>query len=1030
MAMTLLFALGDGSAQPSEGAGLRNSPGLDLEVGRAAFQLPPAQEGPGGEGVPPLVVRLGVRWSVLEPAAGRYEWAALDTAVDTAGQAGAEIILNIYGGHPAHTGGAAAPSPSDEEAISSWTALLREVAGRYAGRIHAYQVGRRPDAAATETGIEEAARAYAFVFKRSAVALRSADAGARVALATVDPSASDFVAILYDEEIAPYVDALSASFNGTERDRTGLASLAGLILVHDPSARIWVNGVQVLVGMEGYAQILRSFVAALEREAALITFQDPPDNQGRPFHLSAVQNIRGLFSAGYAPLVESGRGVRVLSASGDPLPGSRVSRFFDPDSKTVLMAYDGGGTAKRGDFGVFVVDTVDMAEPALHDLAAGESAPNVALQKDEATGLTRVALPLAEYPLVLSYKRFTTPEYAMEGEILDVTGERIPSAEEILAKHQAVQEAQDALLESVRAEAQEEWHFTFGTTGAFDVTFKESFYFDPEVGAEWEQKEVFVNGIRWKTKTIPELPFIQPEKAVSLPLKVSLSKEYRYTYEGREEVDGHDCYLISFSPVDETKNLSKGKVWIDTATFAKVRIAQAQSNQPAPIVSNDQRDTYTPVTGPDGFRYWILSRIDSQQIYSTTGRNFVITKEVALRDFVINGPEFEEHRGTALASSNTILRDTDKGLRYLKRKPDGSREVKYEPSHLNLFALGGVLANRSLPFPVPLAGINYFNSDFGGRGLQANVFFAGAFVLANLSDPSLFGSRFDASSELVGMAISTTDRLTREDRSTDSIEEEESEEITTKTQSLTTGIGLPFGKFFKLKGEGQLAYTDYGRTDDTCPDFLTPRDTYTRSGILTGEFNRRAWSVALQHTWSHRTRHEPWGDPNGVCPRPAGAVFPDDFLEEAGDYVRYSGVVAKNFYLPLNQRIRFRLTGRGSRDLDRFSKYRFSFFGDRLRGFSGAGLHYTNGGILRADYAFSLGEVIRFEAGVDFARVKDRQQLEPFRNHTGAGVAGQMAGPWNLLFRLEWGISVASDVEEFEGEQEILLTVLKLFSQR
>ena len=74
--------------------------------------------------------------------------------------------------------------------------------------------------------------------------------------------------------------------------------------------------------------------------------------------------------------------------------------------------------------------------------------------------------------------------------------------------------------------------------------------------------------------------------------------------------------------------------------------------------------------------------------------------------------------------------------------------------------------------------------------------------------------------------------------------------------------------------------------------------------------------------------------------------------------------------------------------------------------------------------------MIRFEAGVDFARVKDRQQLEPFRNHTGAGVAGQMAGPWNLLFRLEWGISVASDVEEFEGEQEILFTVLKLFSQR
>ncbi|HXI01882.1 MAG TPA: hypothetical protein VNI57_01785, partial [Candidatus Saccharimonadales bacterium] len=733
-------------------------------------------------------------------------------------------------------------------------------------------------------------------------------------------------------------------------------------------------------------------------------------------------------------LVESGPGVKVLSTSGEPLAGARVLRFFDADSKTVLMFYDGGPGAAKGEFAVFVLDSVDIAQPDLHDLAAGESAPNIALQKDEASGLTRAALPLAGYPLVLSYRRFTTPEYAREGERLNVTGERIPSADEIIAKYQAVQEAQDALLKTVRADATEEWHFTTGATGSFDLRFEEGYFYDPNIGAEWEQREVYANGVRWRTNRIPELPFLLPEKAASLPLVVSLSKEYQYEYDGREDVDGFDCYVISFKPVDDTKLLSKGRVWIDTKTFERVRIAQAQKNQPAPIISNDQRDTYAPVTGPDGFTYWILSRIDSEQIYSIGGRNFVITKSVRLRDFKINSSDFGEKRTAALASTHTMLRDTDQGMRYLQRHSDGSRTVKTEPSTMNLFALGGVLANKSLPFPVPLAGINWFESDLGHKGLQSNVFFAGAFLFANLSDPKLFGSPFEANADLVGLAVAGTDRLVRENPSTDHLRERSEEEITRKTQRLTLGLGLPFWKFFKIKGEGRLEYVDYGRTKDTCDAFVSPRNTWVRSGILSAEFERRAWGLELDHEWAWRSRNEPWGldaaDPNAACVSAAVRQLPPDFSESAKTYVRYGGTIAKNFYLPHNQKILFRLSGQGSRDLDRFSKYGVSFFDNRIRGFSGGGIHYTNGGLFRADYAFSVGKVVRFGGGVDFARLRDRQQLEPFRDYTGAGVSAQFAAPWNLLVRLEYGVAVQSDIPEYQGDQEILLTVLKLFAQR
>ena len=47
-------------------------------------------------------------------------------------------------------------------------------------------------------------------------------------------------------------------------------------------------------------------------------------------------------------------------------------------------------------------------------------------------------------------------------------------------------------------------------------------------------------------------------------------------------------------------------------------------------------------------------------------------------------------------------------------------------------------------------------------------------------------------------------------------------------------------------------------------------------------------------------------------------------------------------------------------DLDRFSRYEFSFFGDdRLNGFSGSGVRFDQGWIARAGYAFNLFEVIR-----------------------------------------------------------------------
>ena len=173
---------------------------------------------------------------------------------------------------------------------------------------------------------------------------------------------------------------------------------------------------------------------------------------------------------------------------------------------------------------------------------------------------------------------------------------------------------------------------------------------------------------------------------------------------------------------------------------------------------------------------------------------------------------------------------------------------------------------------------------------------------------------------------------------------------------------------------------------------------------------RRSISFGSRADWKE------WGDPrNTDTPR-------QEFFEGSKDFVLYEGTVSKDFFLPLNQKVHTSLNLAGGSDLDRFSKYHFGFFGNRVRGFSGAGIRYTQGARAQVQYAFNLGQVIRFDATVDHARPTD-----DYQNLTGFGISGQtILGP-NLIISLDWGIAVASDVEQYRGDQEVLLTILRLF---
>ena len=146
------------------------------------------------------------------------------------------------------------------------------------------------------------------------------------------------------------------------------------------------------------------------------------------------------------------------------------------------------------------------------------------------------------------------------------------------------------------------------------------------------------------------------------------------------------------------------------------------------------------------------------------------------------------------------------------------------------------------------------------------------------------------------------------------------------------------------------------------------------------------------------------------------------------DYAQWSLVLSKAFYLPRFQKIATSLTWLDGKDLDRFSRYQFTYLGRRsLAGFAGSGVRFDRGVLASVGYQFNVADVIRFGANLEHARVQPLKGAGLWQNHTGLGLSGSVAGPWQTLWTLDAGYALKSDIRPVQGEATLALVVLKLW---
>ncbi len=847
-----------------------------------------------------------------------------------------------------------------------------------------FQVSWRP---ATAAGESPSPAEYAFLLKRAAVALTGAQAGAQVATEPLTWDAAGLKA-LYAEEVAAYVDAVVVPDGDTAEARAALAEL-------DPGKPVVVDGAS-------FPAEPGEVLAEAARGAA----------SGVALTLFATDALRGPGLSPLALLARELAGDLSYDPTSSPTGAAEAWAFVRGKDLAVRVIAVTPAGAEQGELKLLFADR-DLRRPARFTYTAGAVAP-------PAGQLTREGLEIRlAHPgqvAVLGLERPTAEEKKGVAEKLTVAGERDIPVEEILRRLQAFEDAQGRKLAHYSATNTTALRFQpQAGTSAIEATLEGPFFYDTQGGADWAWQTLYLNGVKWRGKTLPEIPLIQPEKAAALPLEIHFARQYRYRLRGTDKVNGRDAWVIDFAPAGpgEAGKLYQGTVWVDRQIYARLKTRAVQVGLTGEVISNEETLEYSPIDADgrpaawSGDSYVLPLKRVAQQILSVVNAATVVERETRLTEVRINSADFADRRTQAFSSEMTMVRDTDKGLRYLVKDTSGQRVVKEGFDTDKLFAAGGVFYDDALSYPLPLAGVNYFSFDFKGTGQQVNVFFAGVLLNATVAQPRVFGSSFDAGASAFALAIPFADTLYRDGK------EVKTEEVKNRPASLTLKLGHPLGNFVKLSAEYSLGVYHFSRGDETSKTFVLPSNNLLHSLELGASFARSGYRLEATGSYNRRSKWDFWGEPGSSEWKPTDR-----------DFLRYGVSASKNWYLPRFQKVGLELDYSGGSDLDRFSKYQFGFFGGtRIHGYQTGKVRAEKAAVSHLSYGFEIGEAFRLDGVVDAGLATDRESGLDRKLLAGAGLVGTFIGPWQTVVNMDVGVPVAGPDDGFVA----YIVFLKLF---
>lgn len=595
---------------------------------------------------------------------------------------------------------------------------------------------------------------------------------------------------------------------------------------------------------------------------------------------------------------------------------------------------------------------------------------------------------------------------------VQVVASRSLTVQEIVARHQAAVARQAAAVHTHIANGTLALSFEApGFPAPITISSDVTMYVSDNV-TDIEQREVRINGVEFRGGDIPRLPIIEPERVASPPMAIALTDVYRYRLAGRETIAGIPCYVVAFEPdpgrADRSSTLFRGRAWIAADSFGMVKVSAAQTRLVGPIVASEQTDEFREA--PDGV--WLLARSDVRQTYEGAAHRTPIHRVLAVRDDEINAPDFQGRRQSAYRSSSVMLRDTAQGYRYLKKEEAAGESPRLaSPANRVRTIAAGVILDPNISVPLPFAGLSYVDFNFLGSGTQLNTFFGGTYGQFAFSVPSLGGRRWQLAGRGFAIASSYNDRAFAGGREqyAEALEQRPAQVSVWFVRPLTARVSLRFGY--------DLDYTHLAASDATAASFVVPADQVVHGARISLDVQRAGWNGSAWWNPARRSGWQAWGRPGS-----------SDYHPSHQDFQRYGVTMSRTHVFGPKTVARVEGAWMGGTDLDRFSRYSFGTFDNRLRGYPSALIRYDRGAVLRTAVGRGFSKLIRMDGFFDTAIVHDPGFGRGLRNYTGVGAAVEVPSPFGTLMAVEWGYGFRGvNTDGTLGTQVVRISGYKVF---
>ena len=570
-------------------------------------------------------------------------------------------------------------------------------------------------------------------------------------------------------------------------------------------------------------------------------------------------------------------------------------------------------------------------------------------------------------------------------ENVEVSGERSPSAAEVLARHQRAAVRQERMAPRWSGEQRllvRVW--VAELSRSFEVARAGPAFWEHGVGTDWEITRAWVDGVSWSPDHLPDLPLLEARHAPVLPLTLRLQSSYRYGLAGVEQRQGRRCYALTFRDERPGGPARHGTAYIDAATFGLVELDEAAEGLPGEVRATRAVTSYRAVER-GGDTLWLPVKLVADDLLSVFGGSATVHRELELSDLVIDPPGFAPDRAAAYARDHRMLRDTPAGVVALVPDGRGGRIPGGTASPSQRFLIAGAAYDPGFSIPVPYGGLQIQDFDFRRRGEQLRLLVAG---VVNDAAFSVRRGAADLSLRAFVQLLPFSNSLYLGGR------EQKGQAVKVQRQSVGAGIATSVGVVRALLDVG-INRWDFSRDDTTAANFVRPPGTFEPTVRLQGEAALGAVTASLMGEAGWRADWRAWGLDGGEAVRPSW---------QRGRLL----VVYEKALFPL-AKLHLDAEVWAGHDLDRFSAPSPSRFGGvHIRGIASGRVLPERLGVVRVSLALPLSPMIRAEAGVDAGWVHDITGQYHAQPLAGAALGITSPGPWGTLVQGSVGYPLAT----------------------